>query len=121
MTTSAITLMETLYDSSNPDLRRFKAAGGKMIIYQGLNDTAVLPRATVDYFETVERTMGGRVATQEFVRFFLLPGAQHCLCGDGAWAVDWLSHLEAWVEKGQAPKKVIGALGRPRTQDDLCD
>jgi feruloyl esterase len=60
-----LALMQSLYDSSNPDLRRFKEAGGKLIIYQNMNDISVLPRATIDYYETVERTMGGRSATQD--------------------------------------------------------
>lgn len=102
-------LVEALYDSSNPDLRKFKAAGGKMLIYQGLNDPAVLPRSTIDYYETVERTMDGKAATQSFVRLFVLPGMDHCGLGNGAYAVDWLSALEAWVEKGQSPDKLIGA------------
>jgi hypothetical protein len=104
-----LTLVEALYDSSNPDLRKFKAAGGKLIVYQGLNDPAVLPRSTIDYYETVERTMSGREATQSFFRLFALPGMDHCGFGDGAYAVDWLSTLETWVEKGQAPDKLISS------------
>ena len=104
-----LTLVEALYDSSNPDLRKFQAAGGKMIVYQGLNDPGVLPRSTIDYYETVERTMQGRVATRSFIRLFAIPGMDHCGFGDGAYAVDWLSALETWVEKGQAPDKLISS------------
>ena len=39
----------------------------------GTNDNFVPPRSTIDYFETVERTMGGRAATQSFFRFLVLP------------------------------------------------
>jgi hypothetical protein len=102
-------LVEALYDSSNPDLRKFKAAGGKMIAYQGLNDPGVLPGSTIDYYETVERTMEGREATKTFFRLFALPGVDHCGFGDGAFAVDWLGALEAWVEKGRAPDKLIAS------------
>jgi Tannase and feruloyl esterase len=111
-----LALVEALYDSGDPDLRKFKAAGGKMIVYQGLNDPAVLPRSTIDYYETVERTMNGREATQSFFRLFVLPGMDHCGFGDGAYAVDWLSALESWVEKGQAPDKLISSHVR---LDDL--
>lgn len=99
---------EGLYTAANPDLRRFRAAGNKLIIYIGWNDNA-MPLSAVDYYETVERTMGGRVATQEFVRLFAIPGMEHCIGGDGASAVDWLSALEDWVESGQAPEQLIGA------------
>jgi hypothetical protein len=102
-------VMEALYDATNPDLRRLKAAGAKLIIFQGLNDNSVLPRDTVDYYEAVERTMGGRAATQAFVRLFLLPGVGHAYGGAGADTIDYLSALEAWVEHGQAPDRLIAA------------
>ena len=101
--------MEPLYDSSNPDLRRFKAAGGKLIVYQGLNDIAVLPQITEDYYETVERTLGGRESTQEFMRLFVLPGVEHCAGGPGADTVDYLTALEDWVERNEAPDRLVAA------------
>lgn len=105
-----LALRQVLYDSSNPDLRRFKAAGGKLIILQGLNDNAVLPRSTIDYYETVTRTMGGRVATQSFARLYLLPGVGHDLpAGQGAGIVDYMTAIEKWVEEGEAPDKLIAA------------
>ena len=101
---------EALYDSSNPDLRKFKAAGGKLISYQGTNDISVLPQITEDYYDTVERTMGGREATQSFFRLFVFPGAEHCLIGgDGADTVNFLAVLEDWVENGKAPDRLIAA------------
>jgi hypothetical protein len=98
-----------LFADTNPDLRKFKAAGGKLISYQGGNDTAEIPGAIVDYYETVEKTMGGRVATQEFFRLFMIPGMNHCVGGDGVFAFDYLSYLEAWVEQGRPPDVMLGA------------
>jgi hypothetical protein len=97
------------YDNSNPDLRKFKQAGGKLIIYHGGTDTINLLGPVVDYYETVERTMGGREATQDFFRLFVIPGMNHCTLGEGPFAVDYLSYLEAWVERDKAPEKVIGS------------
>lgn len=95
--------------SYSPDLRKFKSAGGKLIVYTGWNDAVdVVPR-TLDYYESVERLMGGRAATQDFFRLFAVPGMNHCGGGDGASTIDWLSYLEAWVEDGQVPDMVIGA------------
>ena len=56
--------------ADNPDLRKYKAAGGKLLSYMGWSDSGVTPLAAVDYYETAERTMGGRAATQEFFRLF---------------------------------------------------
>jgi len=102
-------MMGALSDANNPDLRQFKAAGGKLLIHVGTNDLGMLLRSDIDYYETVERTMGGRQATQDFARLFVLPGVEHCGGGVGAGAVDYLSYLEAWVEKGQAPDQMLAA------------
>lgn len=60
----------------NPDLRKFKAAGGKLIIAPGWDDSgSPLPLQTIDYYEMVERVMGGREATQEFARLFISPSS----------------------------------------------
>lgn len=106
-------VMETLYAADNPDLRRFKAAGGKFINYAGWSDMGTLPSGAADYYETAERTMGGRAATQSFFRTFIIPGALHCRGGDGAESIDFLSYIEAWVERGQAPDVMVGAHKDP--------
>jgi hypothetical protein len=108
-------VMEFLYDSSNPDLRQFKAAGGKLIAYQGLNDH--MARAVLDYYDTVERTMGGLPSTQDFFRLFVQPGSGHCGLSDETvdWA-DYLGALEAWVEDDHSPEQIISSRVR---LDDL--
>jgi hypothetical protein len=68
-----------------------------------------MPEAVFDYYETVERVMGGREATQDFYRLFAIPGMNHCTGGDGVFAFDYLRYLEAWAEHGQAPDVMIGA------------
>ncbi|HZE43708.1 MAG TPA: tannase/feruloyl esterase family alpha/beta hydrolase [Steroidobacteraceae bacterium] len=102
-------VMETLYAADNPDLRRFKAAGGKFINYVGWSDLGTLPGVAIDYYETAEKTMGGRAATQDFFRMFVIPGARHCRGGEGASDIDFLSYIEAWVERGKAPDVMIGS------------
>jgi feruloyl esterase len=101
-------VQESLLNAANPDMRKFKAAGGKLMLYAGWNDT-VIPAELVDYYDTVERTMGGRAATQNFFRVFMVPGMNHCTGGEGPFAIDYLSYMEAWVERGQVPDKMIGA------------
>ena len=93
----------TVFSDTDPDLRRFKAAGGKLISYQGGNDAVEIPGAIFAYYDAVEKTVGGRAATQDFFRLFAVPGMNHCTGGDGPFLVDYLSYLEAWVEQGRAP------------------
>lgn len=108
---------ESLLDARNPDLRRFKAHGGKLILYHGWNDTSIHPAPTLDYFETATRTMGGRTATEDFFRLFMIPGGSHCMGGEGAFAVDYLRALEAWVERGVPPDQLTGfRLSDPASQ-----
>lgn len=96
-----------LYNDTNPDLRKFRAAGGKLLVYQGGNDVVELA-AVYDYYEMVEKVMDGRVATQAFVRLFTVPGMTHCGGGEGADQIDYLTYLEDWVERGRPPDKMIG-------------
>ena len=111
--------IEGLYDVSNPDLRQFKAAGGKLIMFQGLADQSVVPPGASDFYETVERTMGGRDATIGFFRYFVLPGVNHVVGGDGADTVDYLAYLADWVEQGTAPEKLLGMHTKTRRNPDL--
>lgn len=94
-------------DASNPDLRAFKARGGKLILYQGWADEATFPGNPPAYYETVEQLMGGRAQTQDFFRLFMIPGQSHIPGNGGAETVDYLSFLEAWVERGEAPDVLL--------------
>ena len=102
-----LALMERLYNVQNPDLRKFKAAGGKLISFHGWNDNNIPGGAMVDYYEMATRAMGGEKATQEFYRLFMLPAVNHCQYGMGGGEVDWITALENWVEKGIAPDAVL--------------
>lgn len=101
--------LEILYAADHPDLRALQAAGGKLIVYHGWSDPIVTPGATVDWYETVQRTMGGDAATRDTARLFMVPGMKHCFGGPGPFAIDWIDALEAWVERGAAPDAVRGA------------
>ena len=95
-------------DATNADLRAFKAKGGKLILYQGWADEACYPGNPAEYYDTVERLMGGRAATQAFFRLYMIPGESHIpQVSGGAETVDYLSYLEAWVEHGTAPDMLL--------------
>ena len=110
----------TLYNATSSDLRAFKARGGKLLMWHGLSDAAITATSSIDYYQAVEKMMGGRAQTQDFFRLFLLPGMHHCAGGPGFTQFDALTLLENWVEKGQAPDVMIatqlagGAAARTR-------
>ncbi len=96
-----------LYDATSPDLRKFKARGGKLLMWHGLSDASIIATSSIGYYQDVEKLMGGRAQTQDFFRLFLLPGMHHCAGGPGFTEFDSLTLLENWVEKGQAPDVMI--------------
>ncbi len=125
-------------DSTDPDLSRFAARGGKLIIYHGWNDPAISPWNTVNYFTSVQKTMGAQ-RTASTVRLYMVPGMEHCANGPGPNSFGQLSFpgaegegsgaldkLRTWVETGEAPgiilaAKVAGTREAPvRTVRPLC-
>jgi feruloyl esterase len=101
-------MMEAIYSGSNPDLRKFKRAGGKLILAQGWADQSVTPLNAVDFYELATRTTGGRDQMLGFFRMFAVAGMNHCSGGEGAYSINYLAALERWVEKGEAPDRLVG-------------
>ncbi len=105
------------------DMSKFRARGGKLIIFQGLADTLVAPGQTISFYQGLERKQGVAGA-HGFARLFLAPGVMHCGGGAGPSGFnsgngpfprppsdkasdDLFVALSRWVEEGQAPDKVI--------------
>ena len=66
-----VTRLHYLYDATNPDLSEFEKAGHKLILWQGMGDTNVLPAHAVLYYTALQRQMGDK-AVASFVRFYAL-------------------------------------------------
>ena len=96
-----------LMDATDPDLSRFQARGGKIVMYFGWADPALTPFMGVDYYEKVEEQMGP--ATPDFFRLFMVPGMFHCRGGIGVGTFDALTPLVQWVEKTVPPDHIIGS------------
>jgi feruloyl esterase len=98
-----------IYDATSVDLRAFKARGGKMLIWHGWADGAIVATSSIGYYEGVMKFMGSRKQTEDFLRLFLIPGVHHGGGGPGLTEFDALTALENWVEKGQEPEKLIAS------------
>jgi feruloyl esterase len=93
---------DPVYAAIDPDLRRFQATGGKLIMWHGWADPALTADGTVQYYEDVVRTLGNRESVEGFFRLFLAPGMNHCGGGQGpmistrsprsssGWSAAWL-------------------------------
>jgi Tannase and feruloyl esterase len=100
-------------EASGTDLLKFKARGGKLLIYQGLGDVIAMPEATRQWYETLTKDMGGDAGTMEFARLFMVPGMSHCGIPSGPGVADTgfdpLPALERWVEDGVPPESIVMA------------
>ncbi|MEO6081442.1 MAG: DUF6351 family protein [Steroidobacteraceae bacterium] len=100
-------------------LSSFAGRGSKMIVYHGLSDQAMATGALTDWYQQLlPRDAAG---PQQWARLFLIPGMLHCGGGQATDQFDMLAAIQNWVEKGQAPDRVVAA-GRafPDTTRPLC-
>ena len=107
---------------ASPDFKEIAEQGVKVIMYHGWGDVGISPRAGIRDYENVVANMGGLTKAKAFYRLFMVPGMLHCGGGPGANSFGQeptapalkndLQHdihraLEAWVEQGMAPEKII--------------
>lgn len=98
-----------LIDSTNPDLSRFLARGGKLIVKSSSSDYAVNPQMLAAWVDAVRARHGDAVLERQ-LRYYVLPNTGHA--GDGASLttgtpipsrIDMIGMLTAWVEQGRTP------------------
>ena len=102
--------ISSILDAKNPDLSRFQARGGKIVMYFGWADTALNPLMGIDYYERVGARLGP--STNDFFRLFMVPGMAHCRGGVGTDEFDALTPLAEWVERGVAPGQLTASQSR---------
>jgi len=119
-----------MFNATDPDLRPFRANGGKLIQYHGWSDPDIPPTNSINYYESVVAALnsdaitdagsaggapssgtrsGGLRDTREFYRLFMVPGMQHCTGGPGTSRFDMLTALEEWAEQKKAPEQIPAA------------
>jgi len=107
-TFDAIRPMHAIYDATDPDLSKFAAAGGKLLLYHGWADQHISPLNTVAYYTAMQKQMGEAKVSQ-FSRLFLFPGGGHCSGGEGPFDFPTLSIIMNWVEGGVVPNEIIAS------------
>jgi feruloyl esterase len=114
-------------DAFDPDLRKFRDRGGRLILYHGWNDPSISPLNTINYYQSVVASLGknggaadAEAQAQAFARLFMVPGMLHCGNGPGPNSFDMVTALEQWVEQKNPPERIIashstnGAVDRTR-------
>jgi feruloyl esterase len=109
-------------ESTDPDLGKFKARGGKLLLYHGWADPGPAPENTINYISSVAKKLGGN--QNDWMRLFLMPGVGHCRGGVGPDQADFLTAMENWREKSEAPVRIIASRragqGRAEMTRPLC-
>jgi Tannase and feruloyl esterase len=119
--------LASILNATDPDLRKFAARGGKLIMYHGWSDAVIPAYASIDYYQHVVDRMGEKMAGKS-VRLFLAPGMEHCgegpgpnyfgqydAAGTGDPEYKIGAALQRWVEQGIAPERIIATK---RQNDD---
>ena len=108
----------TALNAIDPDLKKFEARGGKLILYHGWADAAIPATNTIEYYQSVVKKMGQKDVS-DFTRLYMVPGMEHCFGGAGPKVFgqggvpltdaehDVAAALERWVEQGTAPHEII--------------
>lgn len=95
---TAVNEYYSIIGAADPDLSRFRRAGGKMISWHGLQDQAIPVNGSTDYYD---RVLAKDPETQEYYRLFLALGTTH----DSTVGVivedrESLIYIMNWVECG---------------------
>lgn len=87
--------------ADSPDLDRFAARNGRLLIVHGLADPYFSAVDTQRYVDRVIDRYGDRA--KDIVRLFLVPGMNHGRDGPTTDVADLLGVLDAWVDSGVSP------------------
>ena len=92
----------------DPDLGKFFARGGTLLLVDGWADTAVPPKVAINYYNAVVKKLGAK-KVKESMRFFMVPGTGHGPGTTGAenFNFDALGLIEQWKENGKAPDQLV--------------
>lgn len=90
--------------ATSTDLFQFQNHGGKLIIYDSVNDGIFSAVSLVNWYKSLP-------SPQSFARLFLVPNMAHC--GGGAatnsFSGNLLTAITNWAERGSAPDQIIAA------------
>ena len=110
----ALTLKNASFiEASDPNLSKFKARGGKLLLWHGWADPGPAPENTINYYSQAAKTSGG--SQDDWMRLFLLPGVAHCGGGVGPDQADFLGAMERWREQGVAPAQITASRNAGRS------
>lgn len=89
----------------DPTMKRFVAAGGKIIVFHGAADPVFSALDTIRWHDEFGQAHGA--AARNHARLYIVPGMNHSRGGPATDQFDLLDPLVRWVETGVAPEAVV--------------
>lgn len=105
------------------DLNRYKANGGKVILWNGVSDPCCLDTKMKEYYDLVTEKVGGVTQVDDFAKYYRIPGMAHCGGGTGPQDApdQMIRAMIDWVENGKSPEKIVAHRGAERTRLMFAD
>lgn len=120
--TDRINQLTRLQDINSTDLSAFNQRGGKLLMAHGTADVLVSTRATAQYWQRLQQTMGA-ATVRGFARYYEVPGYGHA--ASSVFNANWdsLKALDQWVSSGAAPASqvVTDTAGVPGRTRPMCE
>lgn len=111
---AAVKAGSEILDVPSDGFARFFERGGKLLLSHGWADGLIPAGNTIRFYESmVEKNPKAK----DSARLFLIPGMGHCGGGDAPAVMDLISVLDEWVEKGEAPDRIVAT--RPPDQKPM--
>src|SRR2546427_4979961 len=110
----------SVLNATHPDLDAFKSKGHKLLLYHGWADAGLSALGTIKYYDAAKAR---DPKVDEYARMFMMPGVLHCAGGAGPDKVDWPAAIDAWVDGGKAPDRIVARKvlnGETKRTRPLC-
>jgi feruloyl esterase len=113
-------LFDRIYTADNPDLSEFVKGERKLLLWHGWYDQLLPPEPLIDYYQEALEVSDQRLLanssprkSEESVQLFTAIGVSHCLGGAGPSTFDGLAVIDAWVESGEKPTRIVATQPPP--------
>ena len=99
----------SLMNADSPNLDKFAARKGRLLMVHGLADPYFSPADSTRYLDQLNKRYGAEAAS-DIARLFLVPGMNHGTGGPTTDVYDTLQLIDNWVETGIAPNSYVAGV-----------